>query len=115
VPLRGGSAQLITGATRVGAPATSTPWQAGGVPVDPPLAVQPCRDLCSWRPATHARTCEVRDGLPLFRCRGCGSEWVRTEGWTPADADGRVPAPVLAEVRRRTPRSAGRRPARPGL
>lgn len=77
--------------------------------VDPPLAVHPCRDLCTWRPATHARTCEIRDGLPLFRCRGCGSEWIRTEGWTPADADGRVPAGVLAEVRARRP---GRRVSR---
>jgi hypothetical protein len=69
-------------------------WHAGAVP-DVPLAVHPCRALCTWRPARHALTSEVRGPLPLFRCRGCGSEWVRTEPWAPVDANGgRHPALV---------------------
>jgi hypothetical protein len=59
------------------------------------LTVSPCRTLCDWT-ATGA----VRDGEALFRCAGCTSEWVRTERWTPRQADGAVPAAVLAELQR---------------
>lgn len=47
-----------------------------------------CRSLCAWRrtPAPDER----------FACRGCGSQWVPGEPWTPIDADGTVPADVLA-------------------
>jgi len=41
------------------------------------------------------------DGLALFRCAGCRSEWVRTQGWTPVGTDGVVPDEVAAEVARR--------------
>jgi hypothetical protein len=61
----------------------------------PPLAMAPCRTLCSWGP-----TGRLRGGLPLFACSGCGSEWVRSEPWKPADADGVVPDAVLAEAAR---------------
>ena len=35
--------------------------------------------------------------MRVFSCAGCGSEWVRAEAWTPADADGDVAADVAAE------------------
>ncbi len=60
------------------------------------LATNPCQLICDWT-ATGAR----RDGLALFRCAGCGSEWVRTERWTPARADGTVSGEVAAEAARR--------------
>jgi hypothetical protein len=62
---------------------------------DPLLEVAPCRSLCSW-----AATGEVRAGMPLFACAGCGSEWVRSQPWTPADADGEVPGEVAREALR---------------
>ena len=60
-----------------------------------PLAVHPCQRVCTWAPAGRQR-----GGLPLFRCSGCGSEWVRSEPWTPAGADGVVAPDVAAEVAR---------------
>ncbi len=66
----------------------------------PALAVGPCQSVCTWR-ATGATWSTVRgDALTLFACAGCGSEWVRTEAWTPIDAQGTVP-PAVAEERRR--------------
>lgn len=61
------------------------------------LATRPCMQVCRWLPARG----ETLDGLPLFRCRGCGSEWVRTEPWTPVDADGGRHGSLVAEVARR--------------
>ena len=56
-----------------------------------PLRVRACRDLCSWH-----RTPADRRGEPLFACRGCGSQWVPSEHWTPRDRDGQVPPEILA-------------------
>ena len=61
-----------------------------------PLAANPCQLVCDWRASG-----ETYDGLPLFRCVGCASEWVRTQPWTPARADGTVAAEVAAEAARR--------------
>lgn len=58
------------------------------------LRIRSCRDLCEWR-----RTPARRGDLPLFACRGCGSQWAPGAGWTPADRDGRVPGEVLAVLR----------------
>jgi len=76
----------------------------GGVPSSPdrPLEIAGCRALCSW----HARD-EVLGGEPLFGCDGCGSEWVASEGWTPVDHTGQVPAAVLAVVAGRRARGRG--------
>jgi hypothetical protein len=68
---------------------------------DAELTVRPCRSLCAWRPARHVRSSEVRASLPLFRCRGCGSEWVRSEPWAPVDADGSVHPALAQELRLR--------------
>jgi hypothetical protein len=77
-------------------PATdSSPDQDPPDPSPPPLAMAPCRTLCSW-----GHTGRLRGGLPLFACSGCGSEWVRSEAWKPIDADGVVPEPVAAEAAR---------------
>ncbi len=59
------------------------------------LRAFPCQHKCDWRPAG-----EVRDGGRLFACRGCGSEWLRTEPWTPRNADGTITPEVLAERNR---------------
>lgn len=60
-----------------------------------PLTVSPCRSLCDW-----VRTPSSYDGQALLACRGCGSQWVRGEPWTPAQADGSRPPAVLEELRR---------------
>ena len=57
------------------------------------LEIQPCRAVCTWAP-----TSEQLAGERLFRCGGCGSEWVRSQGWTPVDAGGVVPHDVAAEA-----------------
>lgn len=54
------------------------------------LRIEPCRSECTWGP----RDTEL-DGEPLFACHSCGSEWVPSQPWTPADADGTVSAQVL--------------------
>ncbi|QGK71058.1 hypothetical protein GIY23_17385 [Allosaccharopolyspora coralli] len=59
------------------------------------LAVHACRSLCSWH-----RTRTELDGLPLLACRGCGSQWVRSEPWTPIDHTGCIPDDVRTELRR---------------
>ncbi|MDX2355317.1 hypothetical protein [Dietzia sp. PP-33] len=62
-------------------------------PADPdlaPLRVRSCRDLCEWN-----RTPVERRGEPMFACRGCGSQWVPSEQWTPRDSNGAVPPEVL--------------------
>ena len=56
------------------------------------LTISPCRKVCTWD-----RTGETYDGLALFACAGCGTEWVRSEPWTPREWDGGVPAAVRAE------------------
>ena len=58
------------------------------------LAQQPCQDLCEWEPDPVANT------PPRWRCRGCGSQWDRTQLWTPVDRDGTVPADALEESSR---------------
>jgi hypothetical protein len=72
------------------------------------LAAEPCQSLCAWTPTDELR---LVDGGPepaaVFACRGCGSEWLRSELWTPIDADGRVPLAVSAEVARRRPSETG--------
>ena len=60
------------------------------------LTVSPCRRLCSWGP-----TRATYDGLPLFACGGCGSQWVRTEPWSPRQADGSWPPGVREELEQR--------------
>lgn len=57
-----------------------------------PLRQEPCRKECHWSAAKRRR-----DGEPVFTCAACHSEWVRSEAWTPCQADGTVPPDVLAE------------------
>lgn len=65
-----------------------------------PLAVSPCRALCSWSAVRGPVA-----AADLFACSGCGSQWAPDQAWTPVQADGTVPPEVLA-VRRRV--SGGR-------
>ena len=60
----------------------------------PALAVHPCRALCAWSP-----TPALRGDERVFACAGCGSQWVRSQQWTPVDADGSLPDEVRAERR----------------
>jgi hypothetical protein len=59
------------------------------------LEISACRRLCSW-----SDTGDRLDGERLFRCAGCGSEWVASQPWTPVDHTGDVPEPVQRERRR---------------
>lgn len=63
------------------------------VPVD--LRRAPCRKLCRWE-----RTDETVGGEVAFACQGCGSQWVASQAWTPADHTGIVPEAVQDERRR---------------
>jgi hypothetical protein len=62
-----------------------------------PLEVWPCQSICVWSPSDEVWLDPAAGALRVFRCSGCGSEWVRTEAWTPVDAVGRVPPQVVAE------------------
>lgn len=62
-----------------------------------PLAVHPCQGVCAWSVVPSA----AAEPLPRFACSGCGSEWVRTEAWTPIGSDGVVPEAVRREAARR--------------
>lgn len=55
------------------------------------LQATACQDKCDWRSAD-----EQLDGLQVFRCGGCNSEWTTSQGWTPRNLDGEVPAEVAA-------------------
>ena len=68
----------------------------------------PCQSVCVWAPTGEtwrapggAEPADASGGqdLRVFACAACGSEWVRTEAWTPIDAHGVVPEAVLAERR----------------
>lgn len=72
----------------------------------PDLEIAPCRRLCHWQ-GTGAWS----EDEPVFRCSGCGSEWVASEPWTPIDHTGEVPTAVQAERERV---AAGRGPDRRG-
>ena len=73
-----------------------------------PVQAWPCQSVCVWA-ATGETWRLPRDDdsvdqgeapdLRVFACSACGSEWVRTEAWTPVDAHGVVPPGVLAERR----------------
>ena len=54
------------------------------------LRIAPCRTLCDWSAEPAA------GGVALFACSGCGSQWEPGQRWTPRQADGAVPAAVLA-------------------
>lgn len=59
------------------------------------LKISACRRLCAWGP-----TGRLLEQEPVFACTGCGSEWVRSEPWTPIDHTGVVPEAVQEERRR---------------
>ncbi|MDQ6715613.1 MAG: hypothetical protein M3Z83_05850 [Actinomycetota bacterium] len=56
------------------------------------LAISACLSECAWD-----ATGDELDGERLFACRSCGSEWVRSQSWTPADWQGQVPDAVRRE------------------
>ena len=60
----------------------------------PALLQNPCVRLCDWDV-----TDDVRDGLAVFSCGGCASEWVRSEPWAPCDDDGTRKVALRAEIR----------------
>ncbi len=51
-----------------------------------------CRRECAW-----SATGQALGDEPLFACAACGSEWVRSEAWTPIDWLGEVPPSVVDE------------------
>lgn len=58
-----------------------------------PLRQEPCQSKCDWSPSG-----QTRDDMLVFACAGCGSEWVRTEGWTPRNLDGSIAAAVVEHL-----------------
>jgi len=71
------------------------------VPQDKPtLAIAPCRKLCDWAPTQTSPTQAYGDSA-LFRCGGCGSEWVASEAWTPRQFDGSVAIAVQEALAQR--------------
>ena len=60
-----------------------------------PLTQYACQDACQWRPDPTSSSVP-----PRFACTGCGSQWDRTQLWTPVDRDGRVSEAVRREVAR---------------
>ncbi len=72
------------------------------------LEQHPCRALCRWRPARAAtQTAQTAQTAGLtttparFACQGCGSEWDRSQLWTPVDQDGATSPAIEAEARLR--------------
>lgn len=65
----------------------------------PPRDVEawPCQSICVWAVTGEVWNDGTGSDLRVFACRGCGSEWVRTEPWTPIDSVGVVPDEVCAE------------------
>ena len=64
------------------------------------LAAWPCQSVCLWRATGEVWADGEHTDLRVFACAACGSEWVRTEPWTPIDAQGEVPAAIVDERRR---------------
>ena len=102
---RGGSSRVqpprrMVNLAPVGAPAAPGPRTVPHVRYIPamtrPLEIAPCRKLCDWRD-----TGDLLEGERLFACKGCGSEWVPSQPWTPADRAGRVPEAVASARRHR--------------
>jgi hypothetical protein len=72
------------------------------VPISPRrVAAWPCQSICIWEATGELWDDGRYDDLRVFACRGCGSEWVRTEPWTPIDSGGGVPPEVRSEASRR--------------
>jgi hypothetical protein len=63
------------------------------VSVSQPLVQFACQDACHW-------LADADDAGPLRRlvCTGCGSQWDRSQAWTPVDRDGSLPAALAAPV-----------------
>ncbi len=76
-------------------------------PASRPLQIQPCQSICVWRATGEMLPDQGGDELRVFACVGCGSEWVRTEAWTPIDSGGAVPSAVAAERDRATSERGG--------
>ena len=67
-----------------------------------PLQIWPCQSICVWKPTGETWSDPSGDDLRVFACAGCGSEWVRSEPWTPIDSGGSVPPAVAVERDRPT-------------
>ena len=63
----------------------------------PALEAHPCQGMCAWGQAVD----RPAQPWPVFACSGCGSEWARTESWTPIGHDGQVPEAVRHEAGKR--------------
>jgi hypothetical protein len=69
------------------------------------LAAEPCQSVCLWTRSEESVVVDAAgEPAAVFACKGCGSEWLRSELWTPIDADGSVPPEITAELARRPSR-----------
>lgn len=53
------------------------------------LVVNPCQSNCNWHP-----TDDEIDGLQVYACGACHSEWTAAQPWTPMNVDGEITAEV---------------------
>ncbi len=67
-----------------------------------PLEIAPCLKRCDWGPVDG-----TYDGLRLFACSACGTEWVRSEPWVPRNWDVSIADSVRAELDAGAAGSAG--------
>ncbi|MBA3310760.1 MAG: hypothetical protein H0U28_12055 [Nocardioidaceae bacterium] len=61
------------------------------------LQAWPCQSICVWVATGEVWAADEGQPMAVIGCAGCGSEWVRSEAWTPIDAGGVVPGEVVAE------------------
>lgn len=73
------------------------PSEPRPVPPARSLAVWPCQSVCVWRSTEEIWLDDRHPDLRVFACTACGSEWVRSQSWTPIDAAGVVPVDVARE------------------
>jgi hypothetical protein len=73
----------------------------------PPVA-NPCLRQCAWR---RDPSDDGSPGPARFTCAGCASQWWPGLGWTPAQADGQVPAAVRRALAEPVTSEPGEAPA----
>lgn len=59
-----------------------------------------CKGACAWGGVD-----DQIDGLQVFACRTCGTEWTAAQTWTPRNEDGELDLGV-AEARQAHPLSS---------
>lgn len=57
-----------------------------------------CKGECAWSSVEDTGTGDnTIDGVQVFACNACGSEWTHDQTWTPRNGDGELDPGVAAE------------------